>query len=65
MSDEKPSPGRARRGSKMRRRLSGLLALGVALVPGILAADVDEDESLTGLLCGVDVGGVRFVVEFH
>ena len=34
MSDEKPRPAptRARRGSKMRRRLSGLLALGVALV---------------------------------
>jgi ubiquinol-cytochrome c reductase cytochrome c subunit len=34
MSDEKPrtAPTRARRGSKMRRRLSGLLALGVALV---------------------------------
>lgn len=34
MSDEKPRPARtrARRGTKMRRRLSGLLALGVALV---------------------------------
>ncbi|MDD7968173.1 cytochrome bc1 complex diheme cytochrome c subunit [Actinomycetospora lemnae] len=34
MTDEKPRPARtrARRGSKMRRRLSGLLALGVALV---------------------------------
>ena len=34
MSDDKPRPARtrARRGSKMRRRLSGLLALGVALV---------------------------------
>ncbi|GLZ47417.1 ubiquinol-cytochrome C reductase cytochrome C subunit [Actinomycetospora sp. NBRC 106375] len=34
MSDEKPRPARtrARRGSKVRRRLSGLLALGVALV---------------------------------
>jgi ubiquinol-cytochrome c reductase cytochrome c subunit len=34
MSDEKPRTARtrARRGSKMRRRLSGLLALGVALV---------------------------------
>lgn len=34
MSDDNPRPARtrARRGSKMRRRLSGLLALGVALV---------------------------------
>ncbi len=34
MSDEKPRPAptRARRGTKMRRRLSGMLALGVALV---------------------------------
>ena len=33
MSDEKaPSTGKARRGTKMRRRLSGVLALGVALI---------------------------------
>ncbi len=61
-----------RRGIQLFRSTDGDVAVGhvdralrVALVPGILAADVDEDESLTGLLCGVDVGRVGFVVEFR